>query len=57
MHPERVLEVEILQTLRNQGVPSVDEAQAVVLETDGTFSVVKVNSGRARSSLRNVVGL
>jgi uncharacterized membrane protein YcaP (DUF421 family) len=57
MRRERVLDVEILQALRNQGVPSVDEAHAVVLETDGTLSVVKVDPGSARSSLRNVVGL
>lgn len=54
---ERVLDVEIFQALRNRGVPSIDEAHAVVLETDGTFSVVKADPGSARSSLRNVVGL
>jgi len=57
MRRERVLEVEVLQALRNQGVASTEEVQAVVLETDGTFSVVRSDPGSERSSLRNVVGL
>lgn len=38
---ERILEVKILQAARAQGVDSFTEVNAVVLETDGTISIVK----------------
>ncbi len=41
MEHEEVNESEVLQAIRNMGVPSVDRVYAVVLETDGSFSVVK----------------
>ncbi|GLB59915.1 DUF421 domain-containing protein [Cytobacillus sp. NCCP-133] len=36
----RVLEVEVLQTARAQGISSLDDVKAVVLETDGNISVL-----------------
>ena len=38
---ERVLEVEILQAARSSGIDSMDQVEAVVLETDGRISVIK----------------
>ncbi|MBS8266696.1 DUF421 domain-containing protein [Mesobacillus boroniphilus] len=38
---ERVLEVEILQAARSSGINSMHQVEAVVLETDGTISVIK----------------
>lgn len=38
---ERVLEVEILQAARSSGINSMDQVEAVVLETDGSISVIK----------------
>ncbi|MCM3573657.1 MULTISPECIES: DUF421 domain-containing protein [Mesobacillus] len=38
---ERVLEVEILQAARSSGINSMDQVEAVVLETDGRISVIK----------------
>jgi uncharacterized membrane protein YcaP (DUF421 family) len=53
MKESRVTEDEILTAIRNQGIPSLDNVQAIVLETDGSFAVV----GRADepvTTLRNV---
>lgn len=41
MKQERVAEEEIYAAIRAQGLALVSEAAAVVLETDGTFTVVK----------------
>ncbi|MCM3124692.1 MULTISPECIES: YetF domain-containing protein [unclassified Mesobacillus] len=38
---ERVLDVEILQAARSSGINSMDQVEAVVLETDGSISVIK----------------
>lgn len=38
---ERVLEVEILQAARSSGIDSMNQVEAVVLETDGSISVIK----------------
>lgn len=47
MRQQRVLEAEILQAVRKTGLASLDEVEALVLESDGTFSVVKRPSGTA----------
>jgi uncharacterized membrane protein YcaP (DUF421 family) len=55
MRRERVLEEEILAALRSDGIASVDRVEAVVLETDGSFSVTAGAEGNApASALRNV---
>jgi uncharacterized membrane protein YcaP (DUF421 family) len=45
MRRARVTEDELLAAVREQGVLSLEDVQAVVLETDGTFSVVKRSDG------------
>lgn len=53
---ERVTEEEVRAALRAQGTASLEEVDAVVLETDGTFSVLReVNAGEA-SAMANVAG-
>ena len=53
---ERVSEVEVYAALRNEGIADLEEAQAVVLETDGTFSVIR-NTGESRAgNLEHVPG-
>jgi uncharacterized membrane protein YcaP (DUF421 family) len=42
---ERVTREEILAALRNNGVASIEDAGAVVLETDGTLTVIGRGSG------------
>ncbi len=45
MRRGRVTEEEMLAAVREQGVLSLQDVQAVVLETDGTFSVMKRSDG------------
>lgn len=51
MRRERVSETEVLQALREQGVGSVDEVDAVVLETNGRFAVVPTGSAGREDAL------
>jgi uncharacterized membrane protein YcaP (DUF421 family) len=53
---ERVAEVEVLAALRKQGIADPQGVEAVVLETDGTFSVIQKADPDAAGSLRNVFG-
>ena len=41
MRRQRVTEIELVAAMRNQGVGNAEKIAAVVLETDGTFSVIK----------------
>lgn len=43
----RVTEDEIEAAVRAAGMSSVDEAESVILETDGSFSVLKAREGEA----------
>jgi uncharacterized membrane protein YcaP (DUF421 family) len=56
MQAERVTESEVLQAMRSQGVLALGDAEAVVLETDGTFSVVSTGDHRGRTSLAKIGG-
>ena len=51
MKSERVKEVEILQSIRKQGIGSLDEVKAVVLETDGSMSIIKKKVGDALANV------
>lgn len=54
---ERVNEDEVLQALRSSGIGSQHEADAVIFETDGSFSVTRASSSGSsgnESALRNV---
>ncbi|AQQ54615.1 DUF421 domain-containing protein [Planococcus lenghuensis] len=52
MKSERVKEVEILQSIRKQGIGSLDEVKAVVLETDGSMSIIKKKVGDTLSNVK-----
>lgn len=54
MKDERVTQEEIETAVRQQGIATLGEVEAVVLETDGSFSVVKQSSNGDDSSLRSV---
>lgn len=57
MQDQRVARPEILQVLRQHGLGSVGDAAAVVLETDGTLSVLKdAPSSPEGSTLADVDG-
>lgn len=44
---ERVTEAEVQAAVRAQGIAMMNNVQAVVLETDGTFTVMSVSDGTA----------
>ncbi|TFE00581.1 DUF421 domain-containing protein [Jeotgalibacillus salarius] len=55
MKKSRILEIEMLQAARSNGLSSFEEVLAVVLETDGSFSVVKKEGGESvQSTLQNI---
>lgn len=50
MRRARVVEAEVRAAIRQQGIAAIEDVAAVVLETDGTFAVVK-SSGAPLSAL------
>ncbi len=56
MRSERVVEVEVLAALRQQGLASLADVDAVVLETDGTFTVVQRTDQVEPRALQGVSG-
>jgi uncharacterized membrane protein YcaP (DUF421 family) len=57
MKKERVTESEIRAAVRKEGIASLEEVLAVVLETDGSFSVVKKSDNDFnKSALSDVSG-
>lgn len=52
----RVTEDELRAALRAAGLPMLDEAEAVVLETDGSFSVVRRGGGDSKGTSLDGVG-
>ncbi|MDJ0635087.1 MAG: DUF421 domain-containing protein [Xenococcaceae cyanobacterium MO_188.B29] len=53
---ERVTEGEVLAALRSSGVSAIEDADAVVLETDGSFSVITNINNSSASALKDVKG-
>ena len=53
MRHERVTEQELVQAIRGQGIGSPKDVKAVVLETDGGFSIIKTELGDDHSTLRD----
>jgi uncharacterized membrane protein YcaP (DUF421 family) len=51
----RVLEAEVLAAIREQGIAALNEVEAVVLETDGSFAVVSRTDGLT-TALRGLTG-
>lgn len=54
MRRERVGEEEVRMAIRAEGVGATEEIEAVVLETDGSFSVIKKSAAGSRSALSDV---
>lgn len=54
MRRQRVTESEIRAAVRSKGFASVEKIEAVVLETDGTFSVIKKSDSDSRTALKDV---
>ncbi|WP_437728278.1 DUF421 domain-containing protein [Sorangium sp. So ce861] len=47
---ERVVEAELLAAARNHGVMSLSDVEAIILETDGSFSVIRRSPSSERTS-------
>jgi uncharacterized membrane protein YcaP (DUF421 family) len=56
MRAERVTEEEIESAMRQQGIASLDQAGAAVLETDGSLTVIPGADSNSASTLTNVAG-
>ncbi|GAB3120566.1 DUF421 domain-containing protein [Streptomyces calidiresistens] len=56
MERHRVPSDEVRQAIRSQGIGAVEDVAAVVLETDGTFSVIPRSSAGAGTSFAPVRG-
>lgn len=54
MAAERVTAAELRAAVRAQGIGSLEEVAAVVLETDGSFSVIRQTNDGAASTLTGV---
>ena len=54
MRRQRVAEGEVRMAIRAKGIAAVEEVEAVVLETDGSFSVIKKSATDSRSALADV---
>lgn len=50
----RVTEDEVRAAVRSAGLPALDDVEAVVLETDGSFSVIRRGAGSNSSSLDGI---
>jgi len=56
MKRERVTKEEVLASLRNNGVKTYEDVDSIVLETDGTFSIVWRSLGDDCSAMADVKG-
>jgi len=54
MQEERIGKDELLQAARNQGILSLDQVEAIVLETNGKFSIIETSDKKTNSTLQNV---
>jgi len=56
MRAERIVEAEVMAAVRQQGLASLDAVEAVVLETDGSFTVVNRTDQAEPGALTGVAG-
>lgn len=56
MRHQRVCKGEVLAALRTNGMAALEDAEAVILETDGSFSVIKKLKESSASALVDVKG-
>lgn len=54
MRREHVPEIEILAAVRGYGIASLEDVEAVVLEADSNFSVIRRAEGKTNSALLDV---
>ncbi|HEX6126976.1 MAG TPA: YetF domain-containing protein [Pyrinomonadaceae bacterium] len=54
MERQRVAEDEVRMAIRAQGIAAIEAVEAVVLETDGSFSVIKRSKVESRTALEGL---
>lgn len=54
LRQERVATEEVLQALRSQGVGDIADAEAVIIESDGSFTVITTSSAGNGSTMQDV---
>ncbi|WP_236782543.1 DUF421 domain-containing protein [Allobacillus saliphilus] len=54
MKVNRVHRSEILQSVREQGIGSLDQVKAVVMETNGSLSIIRKSENNDENALQNV---
>jgi len=55
MKAERIMKEELLQAVRNQGIASFEDVHSVILETDGSMSIIKKFNSNSQRALENVI--
>lgn len=53
---ERITEGEVRAAIRAEGIAALEDVEAVVLETDGSFSIIQEISARSDSAMADVQG-
>jgi uncharacterized membrane protein YcaP (DUF421 family) len=56
LRDQRVTEGEVRTAIRNRGIAAIEDVEAVVLETDGSFSVMRRLEASSTSALVDVEG-
>lgn len=54
LRSQRVTESEVRAAVRSAGIAALEDVDAVVLETDGSFSVIKQSGSVSRSALQDI---
>lgn len=54
LRAQRVTESEVRAAVRSAGIAALEDVDAVVLETDGSFSVIKRSDSMSRSALQDI---
>ena len=57
LRKSRITEDEVLQMVRSNGAGSMEDVDAIVLETNGNFSVIKKSAKKEMSSIGNVAAV
>lgn len=56
LRAERVAEEEVLSAIRQEGMAALDKVEAVVLETDGSFTVIPQSATTSAAALNKLAG-
>jgi uncharacterized membrane protein YcaP (DUF421 family) len=54
MNNERITEADILSAIRQRGLSSIENVEAVIFEADGSFDVITEADQSSTSALKNV---